>query len=477
MHTCRSVIALATILLAPTASLAEIRWHSELETAHKIAFEEGKPLLLHFYADDCLWCEKLEKGAFESPVVQEAVHTEFIPVKVHANSNPKLAKIFLVDKFPSDVVVTTSGKTLSHSVSPQDVSRYVEMLQNALSNAELPMMTTSDEEDPEKTTSPEAVQSEKTPVATTTATIRDPDGTPALSVNHATLRVPNATLRVPNSISETADTIPSEPTPPEYAAVENPVFAASTQMIDTEASTAVNALSDEQVLSLPAETTMLTETEATVEASATNETSTNLSNDDEGELATTMTLPSAMTQPAPKSSPASSIINSTDAAGDLISETEETQPTPPSPATAQPATAQPATAQSATAQPSDLAMEGYCPVTVINEDRWSEGDPSISAIHLGRLYLFSSEEKRSQFLADPEPFTPVLNEIDTVVFFEERRIVPGKREWGMKDPIHQRMFFFSDEASMNHFYQEYERYTQSAIDLMNRAIQESHQGG
>ena len=116
-------------------------------------------------------------------------------------------------------------------------------------------------------------------------------------------------------------------------------------------------------------------------------------------------------------------------------------------------------------------------MTVINEDRWSEGDPSISAIHLGRLYLFSSEEKRSQFLADPEPFTPVLNEIDTVVFFEERRIVPGKREWGMKDPIHQRMFFFSDEASMNHFYQEYERYTQSAIDLMNRAIQESHQGG
>lgn len=460
MHTCRSVIALATILLAPTASLAEIRWHSELETAHKIAFKEGKPLLLHFYADNCLWCEKLEKGAFESPVVQEAVHTEFIPVKVHANSNPKLAKIFLVDKFPSDVVVTTSGKTLSHSVSPQDVSRYVEMLQNALSNAELSMMTTSDEEDPEKTTSPEAVQSKNTPAATTTATIRDPDATPALSVNHAT-------LRVPNSISETADTVPSEPTPPEYATLENPVFAASTQMIDTEASTAVNALSDEQVLSLPAETSTVTETEATVEASAANETSMNLSNDDEGELANTMTLPSAMTQPAPKSSPASSIINSTDAAGDLMSETEEKQPTPPSPATAQPATA----------RPSDLAMEGYCPVTVINEDRWSEGDPSISAIHLGRLYLFSSEEKRSQFLADPEPFTPVLNEIDAVVFFEERRIVPGKREWGMKDPIHQRMFFFSDEASMNHFYQEYERYTQSAIDLMNRAIQESHQGG
>jgi protein disulfide-isomerase len=90
--------------------------------------------------------------------------------------------------------------------------------------------------------------------------------------------------------------------------------------------------------------------------------------------------------------------------------------------------------------------------------------------------LFSSEANREEFLADPTPFTPVLNEIDPVVFFEERRIVPGKREWGMKDPIHQRMFFFADEASMNHFYQQYERYAQSAIDLMDRAIKVSNPG-
>ena len=122
----------------------------------------------------------------------------------------------------------------------------------------------------------------------------------------------------------------------------------------------------------------------------------------------------------------------------------------------------------------ELALEGFCAVTVIREDQWIEGDPKLSVIHLGRLYLFANEEKRDIFLTNPIQYTPVLNEIDPVVFFEERRIVPGKREWGMKDPVHQRMFFFADEASMNHFYKQHERYTQSAIDLMEQAIKQSH---
>ena len=40
--------------------------------------------------------------------------------------------MFQVTRFPTDVIVTTGGKTLSHSVSPQDPERYVAMLANAL---------------------------------------------------------------------------------------------------------------------------------------------------------------------------------------------------------------------------------------------------------------------------------------------------------------------------------------------------------
>ena len=60
---------------------------------------------------------------------------------------------------------------------------------------------------------------------------------------------------------------------------------------------------------------------------------------------------------------------------------------------------------------------------------------------------FQNEEAMSTFLADPVPFTPVLNEIDVVRFFEERTIVPGKREWGVKDPTFQRMLISNKECN------------------------------
>ena len=80
------------------------------------------------------------------------------------------------------------------------------------------------------------------------------------------------------------------------------------------------------------------------------------------------------------------------------------------------------------------------------------------------------------FLAEPMPYTPVLNEIDVVRFFEERVIVPGKREWAMQDPSNKRMFFFADKAAMQHFENEYARYVDAAITVMDKAVEESNPG-
>ncbi|NND96595.1 MAG: DUF3508 domain-containing protein, partial [Pirellulaceae bacterium] len=124
----------------------------------------------------------------------------------------------------------------------------------------------------------------------------------------------------------------------------------------------------------------------------------------------------------------------------------------------------------------ELAMQGYCPVTVIKQDRWVEGNPKLGVIHLGKLYLFADTDAMQTFLADPVPYTPILNEIDVVRFFEERKIVKGKREWGLKDPTHNRMFFFADEAAMNHFWNEYERYTDASIEVMEQAVREANPG-
>ena len=120
--------AAVTMTVAHTAT-AEIAWQTNLRTAHAQAEAEGKLLLLHFYADNCTWCDKLEVGSFLAPqVAGETISKHFVPVKVHEGKNPKLTEMFKVSRFPTDVIVTTKGQTLSHSISPQDPARYVAML-------------------------------------------------------------------------------------------------------------------------------------------------------------------------------------------------------------------------------------------------------------------------------------------------------------------------------------------------------------
>ncbi|MDA9778836.1 DUF255 domain-containing protein [Rubripirellula sp.] len=438
-HLIRLTTACLLLVLAGSAQ-ADVKWYVQLQKAHAAASKEGKPLLLHFYADRCVWCEKLEKGAFASPVVEDAIHADFIPVKVHANTSPSLAKMFKVDKFPSDVIVTTTGKTISHAVSPQDVTRYVEMLQNAI-------VTLQDARNEENTSTvnhaaltnqlEEQVLINEHAATAGKGTIQAADQS-----DHSLLATgSNSDPKHPSTgLLENADASKTgkakEIPPPTYATLEKPLIESS----DADSNDTVITSTDKftpDASSPPAtpENSSPAENSSTPESTEPQQTQTDIA-PKHGVVADAESLhsPNALSVSVASNHAASS----------------DSSP--------------------------ELALEGYCAVTVIKEDQWVEGDPLLSVIHLGRLYLFSSEANREEFLADPTPFTPVLNEIDPVVFFEERRIVPGKREWGMKDPIHQRMFFFADEASMNHFYQQYERYAQSAIDLMDRAIKVSNPG-
>ena len=125
-------------------ALADIPWHTQLKTAHAQAMQEGKLLLLHFYTDNCVYCDKLEAGAFKAPEVTAAIQKSYVAVKIHAGKNPAIASTFKVSRFPTDVIVTTQGQALAHSVSPQDPARYVAMLaQHSASSADGSMIATA----------------------------------------------------------------------------------------------------------------------------------------------------------------------------------------------------------------------------------------------------------------------------------------------------------------------------------------------
>lgn len=355
------LIAGSSLCFQPVA--AEIPWRSKLTTAHAEAKAQNKPLLLHFYTDNCVYCDKLEAGAFQSPDVESAIAQGFIPVKIYASESRDLVKMFKVTKFPMDVVVTPEGETLAHTVSPQEPKSYIAMLAQA--SSKMP-------NDGPASLAPEMYPGPMKSQLAATANVR--------------AELPNLPASEPN----------------DFVADELAAAPLDMHVPETHAGLPAEMMPGGGIASLAS---------ARIDNTAPD-------------------------HPAGQSS----LAGETEAADDLPK----------------------------------LAMEGFCSVTVIDENKWIEGNPKFGVVHLGKLYLFSSTERMDVFLADPMRYTPVLNEIDVVRFFEERRIVPGQRRFGMKDPVHQRMFFFADEASMNHFYDEYERYTDAALEVMDRAVADAN---
>lgn len=407
--------SLATMLVVSANATAQIPWQDNLRSAHAQAQREGKLMLLHFYSDNCTWCERLEEGSFKAPQVGQAIGKSFVPVKIHATKTPQLAEMFKVNKFPTDVIVTTDGKTLSHAVSPQEPERYVAMLTKTL-----PMR--------------EAV---KSAAASNVA--------PAASVAEASPQVTPSGAATAASATTTAPSVAAaqapRPAAPSYASAASPITGKPSPTADSVGFT----LPESQPVN------------DGVQAQLAGARSEGFS----------LAMP---TQSAPVATTTRIETETTAPSGPALTATESTEPPSGFAGTESPA--------ESSFQPdqAELAMQGFCSVTVITQDRWVEGSPKYGVVHLGKLYLFASEANMNTFLADPIPYTPVLNEIDVVRFFEERKIVPGKREWGLKDPIYNRMFFFADEAAMNHFYNEYERYTDAAIEVMEKAVKDSNPG-
>jgi thioredoxin-related protein/YHS domain-containing protein len=151
--------------------------------------------------------------------------------------------------------------------------------------------------------------------------------------------------------------------------------------------------------------------------------------------------------------------------------------------TSQPATSQPPTSQTvpgpsapsqtgdrqfvAASQAPPIAMEGYCPVTLLEDRKWHKSDPKFGAIHRGRTYLFRTAAEQTKFLTDPDRYSPVLSGLDPVVFAQRGEQVEGKRSYGLT--YNRQIYLFADEASLKAFEQSPQAYATAAHTAMLQA--------
>lgn len=361
------------LFICPIAASAPIQWQEDLRQAHAVAQRENKPLLLHFTTDHCVYCDRLEAGAFKSSDVQSAIERGFVPVKIHAVHQPELTRMFKVSRFPTDVIITTGGDALVHRVSPQEPREYTAML--GASAAKFASNQSSPNVSPATAS---GMSVDNTKVAQTAATGGSKNFEPPIA--------PESMMMPP---------MPSQ-----------------------------------KVAAKPASSQM-----------------------------SGMMLPPMPNHPTANHPTA----NHPTANQPMASQTtpRQSQPSPN------------ANRVAASTNPT-LALEGYCSVSVVQDAQWVQGSPEFGVVHLGQLYLFTDQNKMETFLANPVPFTPILNGIDVVRFFEERKIVQGKREFSAVDPDHNRVFLFADEEALTHFENTFERYVDSAIAVMDKAVTQSN---
>lgn len=114
-------------------------------------------------------------------------------------------------------------------------------------------------------------------------------------------------------------------------------------------------------------------------------------------------------------------------------------------------------------QQAPLALEGYCPVSIVAMKKWVKGDPAYQMAYDGRSYLFADEQGRRMFQADPAKYVPALGGDCAVALVKMDRRIPGNIRYAS---YHDgRLFLFSNADARKMFQAEPAAYDKADLAL------------
>ena len=127
----------------------------------------------------------------------------------------------------------------------------------------------------------------------------------------------------------------------------------------------------------------------------------------------------------------------------------------------------------AAASRSKYALKGKCPVTLLTQGKWVDGEKEIGCMHRNRVYLFASAANREAFLANPDQLSPLLAGFDPVIFEETGKLIEGKEEFGafMGETPHQRVVLFKTADTRDRFQKAPVKYLNIVRGAMTRSTE------
>jgi thioredoxin-related protein/YHS domain-containing protein len=113
----------------------------------------------------------------------------------------------------------------------------------------------------------------------------------------------------------------------------------------------------------------------------------------------------------------------------------------------------------------EVALAGYCPVSLLQERKLVPGKPDLTVEHEGRVFRFASEADRQEFRRKPDSFAPANDGQCPVSQVDRGDFQPGDPRWGVVYGGH--LFLFKDGAERDRFVKDPDRYAN--INLADRS--------
>jgi YHS domain-containing protein len=101
-------------------------------------------------------------------------------------------------------------------------------------------------------------------------------------------------------------------------------------------------------------------------------------------------------------------------------------------------------------------LGGKCPVTLVERNTLTDGRPDLTAVYDGREYRFRDPEARDRFLADPIPYIPAQRGLCPVTLLDQDTESAGDPRFGVY--YRDRLYLCRDEPSRRAFARDPERY-------------------
>ena len=110
-----------------------------------------------------------------------------------------------------------------------------------------------------------------------------------------------------------------------------------------------------------------------------------------------------------------------------------------------------------------IGLEGYCPVCIIEMNKWVKGDAQFKTAYDGKTYFFPGDKQLQMFLADPAKYTPAAGGDCVVCLANMKKRAPGNiRHSAM---LLKRLYLFPNEELKQEFVANPKKYYRAADAL------------